>query len=47
MVTDMPALDIVERRGRGGDVIMRHNPQAMAKAHGLCVEFFSAAMRQR
>jgi hypothetical protein len=31
-------------RGKGGDVIMRHNPQAMSEAHGLCVDFFKETL---
>ncbi len=46
---DMPGVDVVvqdpmSRRGKGGNVIMRHNPQAMAQAHKLCSDFFSEAL---
>jgi dienelactone hydrolase len=47
---DMPGVDEVvqdpmSHRGRGGSVVMRHNPQAAAEAHALCVAFFSRSMR--
>lgn len=47
---DMPGVDVVvqdpmSHRGRGGDVIMRHDPEAAAQSHKLCVEFFSEALR--
>jgi dienelactone hydrolase len=47
---DMPGVDVVvqdpmSHRGRGGSVIMRHNPAAAAQAHGLCVQFFSQTLR--
>jgi dienelactone hydrolase len=47
---DMPGVDVVvqdpmSHRGKGGDVVMRHNPKAAAQSHRLCVDFFSAAMR--
>jgi uncharacterized protein len=46
---DMPGVDVVvqdpmSHRGRGGDVVMRHNPQATVQSHKLCVDFFSEAM---
>lgn len=47
---DMPGVDVVvedpmSHRGKGGKVIMRHNPQATAGAHKLCAAFFSRSMR--
>jgi dienelactone hydrolase len=46
---DMPGVNVVVQdpmchRGKGGDVIMRHNPQAMSEAHGLCVDFFKETL---
>jgi dienelactone hydrolase len=46
---DMPGVDVVvqdpmSHRGTGGDVVMRHNPQAMAQSHKLCVDFFSEVL---
>ena len=46
---DMPGVDVVVpdpfcHRGAGGQVVMRHNPEAMAQAHRLCAAFFSEAM---
>jgi dienelactone hydrolase len=46
---DMPGVDVVvqdpmSHRGKGGDVVMRHNPRAAAQSHRLCVDFFSEAM---
>jgi dienelactone hydrolase len=46
---DMPGVDIVvqdptSHRGKGGDVVMRYNPQATAVSHKLCVEIFSSAL---
>lgn len=46
---DMPGVDVVvqdpmSHRGQGGDVIMRHNIQAMAQSHKLCVDFFSETL---
>ena len=46
---DMPGVDVVvqdpmSHRGKGGDVIMRHNPQAMAQSHRLCADFFSEVL---
>lgn len=46
---DIPGLDVVandpfSHRGKGGDVIMRCNPQAMAASHKLCVEFFRRSL---
>ena len=47
---DMPGVDIVvqdpmSHRGAGGDVIMRHNPQAAAQSHKLCAGFFSETLK--
>lgn len=49
---DMPGIDVVvqdpmSHRGQGGDVIMRHHPQATAAAHKLCADFFSGALQSR
>lgn len=49
---DMPGVDVVvqdpmSHRGQGGDVIMRHNPQATAAAHKLCVDFFCDTLKSR
>jgi dienelactone hydrolase len=46
---DMPGVDVVVsdpfcHRGKGGQVVMRHHPEAMAAAHRLAVEFFSAVL---
>lgn len=46
---DMPGVDVVVsdpfcHRGKGGQVVMRHNAEATAQAHRLCVAFFSEAM---
>lgn len=46
---DMPGVDVVVpdpfcHRGKGGHVVMRHNPKATAEAHRLCAAFFSEAM---
>ena len=43
---DMPGVDVVvedpmSHRGAGGKVIMRHNPEATAQSHRLCVDFFA------
>ncbi len=45
---DMPGVVVVVsdpfcHRGQGGQVVMRHNPEAMAEAHRLCAAFFSEA----
>jgi len=47
---DMPGVDVVVKdpfchRGRGGEVTMRCNPQAMAASHALSAAFFSEALR--
>lgn len=46
---DMPGVDVTvtdpyANQGKGGSVVMRCNPAAMAEAHELAVEFFSSAM---
>src|SRR6185312_6192898 len=46
---DMPGVDVVVQdpfchRGKGGDVTMRHNPQAMAQSHRLAVDFFTRSL---
>ncbi len=46
---DMPGADKevhdpFGNRGTGGNVIMRHNPQATAQSHGLAVEFFTKSL---
>jgi dienelactone hydrolase len=46
---DMPGVDVVvedpmSHRGAGGKVTMRHNAEAMALSHRLCVEFFRGAI---
>lgn len=47
---DMPGVDVVVKdpfchRGRGGEVTMRCNPQAMAASHALSMSFFSGALK--
>ena len=47
---DMPGVDVAVQdpfgnQGKGGKVIMRHNPQATAITHGLAVEFFSQHLK--
>jgi len=42
---DMPGVDVVvedpmSHRGAGGKVVMRHNAEAMAQSHRMCVDFF-------
>jgi dienelactone hydrolase len=49
---DMPGVDVevmdpFGNQGRGGRVIMRHNPQAAAKAHANAVAFFSGTLKNR
>lgn len=49
---DMPGVDVevndpFGNQGKGGRVIMRHNPEATAKAHLLAAAFFSETMRRR
>jgi dienelactone hydrolase len=44
---DMPGVDVVvsdpyANQGKGGSVVMRCNPKAMAEAHELAARFFSA-----
>jgi uncharacterized protein len=46
---DMPGVDVVvedpmSHRGAGGQVVMRHNAEAMALSRRLCVEFFREAV---
>jgi dienelactone hydrolase len=46
---DMPGVDMVVQdpagnRGKGGDVIMRHNPAATSISHTLAVDFFTQAL---
>jgi len=49
---DMPGVDVevsdpFGNQGKGGRVIMRHNPEATAKSHLLAAAFFSSTMRPR
>ncbi|MFZ2469364.1 MAG: dienelactone hydrolase family protein [Parvibaculum sedimenti] len=49
---DMPGVDVevndpFGNQGKGGSVIMRHNPEATAKAHLLTAAFFASTMRPR
>ncbi|MBV9419980.1 MAG: hypothetical protein JO348_09425, partial [Alphaproteobacteria bacterium] len=47
---DMPGVDVAVsdpygNQGKGGEVIMRYNPETTAQAHALAVEFFSSALK--
>ncbi len=42
---DMEVTDPFGNQGRGGQVIMRYNPDTTRQAHALAVEFFSSALK--
>lgn len=49
---DMPGADVevvdpFGNQGKGGRVVMRHNPAATKAAHEIAVEFFSGAMKSK
>ncbi|MEI9990789.1 MAG: dienelactone hydrolase family protein [Rhizomicrobium sp.] len=42
---DMEVTDPFGNQGKGGKVVMRHNPETTREAHRLAVEFFSTALK--
>lgn len=42
---DMEVTDPFGNQGKGGQVIMRYNPDTTRRAHNLAVQFFSAALK--
>jgi hypothetical protein len=41
---DMAVNDPFGNQGRGGTVVMRHNPETTRQAHALAVSFFRSAL---